>query len=212
MNSPQFCPHHLHNPQQTRLGGLQLNPVNSTFSQVNAVNAIDGGFGQVLNSFTLTQTVNGGRLGNFAAPFNQPLQQFGGLSALSGNGFANPQAGQFFHAVFQLINTVSQLLQSVNAISNGVSGGVDHGMNTGAAQCSPAASAAPQGFNTLFGGDPFTDFQSPFSLDLPQLKMTACPAASFANPFSVPDLGAGGNQTSQAYFQLLGWQVGCLKA
>jgi len=206
MNSPQLCPQHLHNQQQATLNSPRLNPINSTFSPFN------GGFNQVLNSFAPTQTVNGGRLGNFMTPFTQPLQQFGGLSALSGNGFANPQAGQFFHAVFQLINTVSQLLQGVNAMNTAMS----HGMNTGAAQCSHSApTASPtvsQGFNTLLGGDPFTDFQSPFSLDLPQLKMTACPAASFSNPFSVPDLGAGGNQTSQAYFQLLGGQVGCLKA
>jgi hypothetical protein len=205
MNSPQLCPQHLHNQQQATPNSSRLNPINPTFSPFNGVN---GGFNQVLNSFALTQTVNGGCLGNFATPFTQPLQQFGGLSALSGNGFANPQAGQFFHAVFQLINTVSQLLQGLNTMNNAMS----HGMNAGSAQCSHSVPAAPQGFNTMFGGDPFTDFQSPFSLDLPQLKMTACPAASFANPFSVPDLGAGGNQTSQAYFQLLGNQVGCLKA
>lgn len=126
--------------------------------------------------------LSGGYINQFSAPFSTPVQQFG-----QHNLQTNPMAGQFFHSVFQLINGLTQMLSA----------------NTGIGQ------QQGNGFNSFFGGDPFADFQTPFTL--PQLKVTACPAASFENPFSVPDLGMGGNATSNAYFQLCGNQALALR-
>lgn len=123
-----------------------------------------------------------GSISQFSAPFSTPLQQFG-----QNNLQTNPMAGQFFHSVFQLINGLTQML----AANSGVSQSTNNG------------------FSPFFGGDPFVDFQTPFTL--PQLKVTACPAASFQNPFSVPELGVGGNATSNAYFQLCGNQALALR-
>jgi hypothetical protein len=126
--------------------------------------------------------LSGGYINQFSAPFSTPVQQFG-----QNNLQTDPMAGQFFHSVFQLINSLTQMLSA----------------NTGIGQQNG------NGFNPFFGGDPFTDFQTSFTL--PQLKVTACPAASFENPFSVPELGTGGNATSNAYFQLCGNQALALR-
>jgi len=144
------------------------------------------------NNFTFSQA-GLSPVSNMATPFSSAVQQFGGEQQL----FRNPQAGQFFHAMFQLVNALTQLLTSTQQ------GGF--GSPFGPGQAGGIGQQAPQGFGVAFGGDPFSDVQAPF--DLPQLKMTACPAASFENPFSDPSLGCGGNPTSNAYFQLLGEQV-----
>lgn len=130
---------------------------------------------------------------NMASPFSSAVQQWGGEQSL----YSNPQAGQFFHAVFQLLNALTQLL------SNTQQG--NFGSSFGFGQASGIGQQAPQGFGVAFGDDPFSNSQGAF--DLPQLKMTACPASSFENPFSNPSFGCGGNPTSNAYFQLLGQQV-----